>query len=246
MMKLFKQIFGNAGSVNSDQRQAQANQPIFDQKFYSDITNARMQHFQSMSIPLSGKSVIDVGCGIGRFSEMLTEMGADVFCVDGRAENIEKLKEEYPLQKCAVCDVESDEILAHGMFDVVFCYGLLYHLMDPMGFIKNASKMCKELMFIETCITDAIDPVVRLVAEDQKNVTQALQPYGCRPSSSYVIVSLKKSGFKYVYRPTSLPLHPQFEYKLKNDYSYIKKGNLIRDIFVASHSALTNPMLRAV
>ncbi|MGA7750585.1 MAG: methyltransferase domain-containing protein [Gallionella sp.] len=216
---------------------------IFDRDFYKEITDARLRHFESLSLPLSGKSVIDVGCGIGRFSTFLAEQGADVFCVDGRVENIEKLRELYPSRKCAVVDVESSELLEHGNFDVVFCYGLLYHLADPYGFIKNASKICKEMMIIETCIMDAADPVVRLVPEDQQNATQALHTMGCRPSPSYVNTCLKLSGFEYIYKPAILPAHTQFDYKLSNDYSYLKQGRLIRDIFIASRIKIATNLL---
>lgn len=219
--------------------------PIFDRGFYREITEARLKHFESLGLSLSGKTVLDVGCGIGRFSSFLAEQGADVFCVDGRAENIEKLKELYPDRKCAVVDVETPELLAHGSFDVVFCYGLLYHLSDPFGFIKNVSKICKETMIIETCIMDASDPMVQLVFEDQKNATQALHPMGCRPSPSYVQACLKLGGFN-VYKPVTLPQHIQFDYKLTNDCSYLKQNHLIRDIFIASRFEISNSALRRI
>ncbi len=219
---------------------------IFDRDFYKEITNARLQHLESLSLPLTGKSIIDVGCGVGRFSTYLSEKGADVLCVDGRVENIVKLEELYPTRKSAVVDVESTDLLEHGNFDVVFCYGLLYHLSDPHGFIKTASKICKEMMIIETCIMDATDPIMRLVPEDQQNATQSLHPMGCRPSPSYVNACLKLSGFEFIYKPITLPDHPQFDYSLKNDYSYLKQGNLIRDIFIASRIEISNNLLKRI
>lgn len=219
---------------------------IFDREFYREITHARLEHFESLSLPLAGKSVIDVGCGVGRFLNSLTEQGANVFCVDGRCDNIERLKELYPSRKCAVVDVESSDLLEYGHFDVVFCYGLLYHLSDPFGFIKNASKICNEMMIIETCIMDATEPVVRLVPEDQQNATQALHPMGCRPSPSYVNACLRLSRFEYIYKPVVLPAHPQFHYKLNNDYSYMKQGHLIRDIFIASRVRIPSNRIRPI
>lgn len=218
---------------------------IFDQPFYADITEARLEHFKSLSLPLTGKSVVDVGCGIGRLAEAFDDFNCDVLCVDGRPENIQKLKELYPLSKTAVIDFDSEEFFNLGKFDVVFCYGLLYHLSDPFGFIKKAYNICKEVMVIETCIIDSELPEVLLVEEDQTNETQALQQFGCRPSPSYVIACLKLSGFKYVYQPTNLPDHFQFKYKRKNNHSYIRNGHLIRDIFIASHEVIENDNLRA-
>lgn len=243
-MKPVKKIFQELGIIrNNHASDVNSQAPIFDQEFYNDITDARLQHLKSLSLPFSGKSVIDVGCGIGRFSTFFEEQECDVFCADGRAENIEKLRELYPSRKCAVVDVESPDILTYGIFDVVFCYGLLYHLADPFGFIKSTSKICREMIIIETCILDAKEPVLRLVMEDQQNVTQSLHPMGCRPSASYVITCLRLSGFEYIYKPVTLPDHPQFKYKLRNDYSYLKRGHLIRDIFIASRCKITNASL---
>ena len=246
-MNRIKRALKKLGFVKDCQTPVETSQElIFDKNFYKEITNARLRHFESLSLPLSGKSVIDVGCGVGHFSTFLAEQGADVFCVDGRTENIEKLRELYPYRKFVVVDVESSDLLAHGNFDVVFCYGLLYHLSDPFGFIKNASKICKEMMIIETCIMDATDPVVRLVPEDQQNATQSLHPMGCRPSPSYVNTCLKLSGFEFIYKPVTLPAHPQFDYSLKNDYSYWKQGHLIRDIFIASRNKISTNLLRPI
>lgn len=246
-MKQVKRVFKKIGLLKSkNATEDSIKRSIFDHRFYKDITDARSQHFKSMSLPLSGKSVIDVGCGIGHFSEMLAEQCGDVFCIDGRAENIKNLRELYPSRKCAVVDVETPDILMHGTFDVVFCYGLLYHIMDPMGFIKNVSKICHEIMVLETCIMDSKEPMVQLVSEDPENETQALHSTGCRPSTSYVNACLKLSGFEFIYHPVSLPMHPQFDYKLKNDYSYIKQGHLIRNIFIASRNEIVSPMLRLV
>lgn len=218
--------------------------PAFDRPFYADITEARLRHFKSLGLPVSGKKVLDLGCGIGRFSEYFAEQGCEVLCVDGRQDNIEKLKELYPGRKAAVVDLETPGILNYGDFDIVFCYGLLYHLADPFGLIKNAAKICKEIMIIETCITDAIDPVLRLVDEPQSDVTQAVCGVGCRPSPAYVIRCLKLAGFEFIYSPVELPDHEQFRYKKSNDFSHQKKNTLIRDIFIASRRKIESGKLR--
>lgn len=217
---------------------------VFDEGFYRDITAARVEHFKSLGLSVSGKSVIDIGCGVGHFSRVLEEMGADVTCVDGRPENVARLLGLYPGRKAFVVDVETDKLLDLGKFDVVFCYGLLYHLADPLGFIRRAGAMCGDWLILETCIIDSESPVVRLVPEDGANHSQALHAMGCRPSSAYVAFGLKTAGMKHVYVTRSLPSHPQFQYRLENDFSYLKNGNLMRNIFVASRSPIDSPMLK--
>jgi SAM-dependent methyltransferase len=244
-MNKLKSIIGKiSGKNNGGGNQELTTTCDFDLPFYTDITNARIEHLQSLNLPLSGKTVIDVGCGIGRLSDFFAGQGCDIFCVDGRLENIEKLRSLYPGRKAEVVDLETEQILDYGKFDIVFCYGLLYHLADPFGFIKKAQKICNEMMLVETCIADANDCILQLVPEDGDTITQALHAIGCRPSSSYVITCLKLSGFKYIYTPTELPNHVEFSYQRSNDLSYLKKGRLIRDIFIASHQEINNSKLR--
>ena len=216
---------------------------VFDQAFYRDITAARLEHFKSLGLNIRGKSLVDVGCGIGHLSKALADMGAEVLCVDGRKENIAKLRELYPGRKAQVVDVETDALLELGKFDVVFCYGLLYHLADPLGFIRRAATICRQWLIIETCTMDADDPVVRLVAEDAVNFSQALGSIGCRPSSAYVVFCLKLAGMENVYVPSTPPKHAQFRYRLTNDYTDRKNGNLMRNIFVASRASIDSSHL---
>jgi hypothetical protein len=141
-------------------------------------------------------------------------------------------------------DVETDKLLELGKFDVVFCYGLLYHLSDPLGFIRRAAALCADWLILETCIIDAEAPVVELVPEDDANSSQALHAMGCRPSTAYVAYGLKTAGMEHVYVTKSLPRHPQFQYRLENDFSHRKNGNLMRNIFVGSRNPIASPSLQ--
>src|SRR3989338_7266173 len=180
-MRFIKNIFGKIGK-----RLAQRKQEIFpavsvfDQPFYAEFTKAELVHLESLNLPVRGKTVVDIGCGIGRLSDFFVKQDCDVLCMDGRPENIQKLRTYYPSRKAVVVDVETPQILEYGKFDVVFCYGLLYHLMDSFGFIKNAYKMCKEMIILETCITDAHETMVRLVQEGAKDVSQSIYALGSR------------------------------------------------------------------
>ncbi len=219
--------------------------PLFDQPFYREITDARLEHLATLGLPVEGRSVIDVGSGIGRLSEFFAARGCDVLCVDGREDNITQLRAHYPERRAAVVDVETDELVAHGSFDVVFCYGLLYHLSDPLAFLGRAATICRELMIVETCITDSEERVLFLV-DDPDDPTMSLSRVASRPSPPYVVASLRLSGFEHVYSPVRLPRHKDFEYERRNDMSHLRDGNAMRDVFVASRTALELPELRPV
>ena len=224
---------------------ARSDVPLFDQPFYREITEARLEHLATLGLPVQGRSVIDVGCGIGRLSEFFADRGCDVLCVDGREENIAQLRALYPQRRAAVVDVETDQLLEHGHFDVVFCYGLLYHLADPLAFLRRAATICRELMIVETCITDSQERVLFLV-DDPDDPTMALHRVASRPSPAYVATTLRLSGFDHVYSPVQLPRHKDFDYERRNDLSHLRDGNAMRDIFVASRTALDLPAVRAV
>ena len=217
--------------------------PLFDQPFYRAITEARLAHLASLDLPVEGRSVVDVGCGIGSLSGFFVERGCNVLCMDGRPGNIEELRRRYPDRRAEVVDVEGDELLAHGEFDVVFSYGLLYHLADPFGFLLRAGRICRELLILETCITDAEEPLVFLVS-DPDDPTMALRSLASRPSPAYVAAALRAAGFDHLYSPVSLPDHPDFRYRRLGDLAYFRDGRALRDVFVASRSPLELPRLR--
>lgn len=216
---------------------------VFDMPGYLEITQARIAHLASLKLDLSGKSIIDVGCGTGRLTEFLVSQGANVFAIDGREDNIQQLRIFYPNVKADVVDLETDEMLKYGPFDIVFCYGVLYHLSDPLHFIKNAEKLCKYMILIETCITDAWEPICKIEVEDGTNNSQSIHHAGSRPSPAYVVFCLKKAGFPYIYTPKEKPVHPQFHYTKQNSYMSHQNGHLIREIFIASRKKLDNDQL---
>jgi tetraacyldisaccharide-1-P 4'-kinase len=102
--------------------------------------------------------------------------------------------------------------------------------------------MCRELMVIETCTTDAVDPVVFLL-RDVDDPTMSIHAMASRPSPSYVVAALRSAGFDHVYSPTELPDHEDFRYERLNDLAYERDGHNLRQIFVASRSPLDNPRL---
>ena len=82
---------------------------------------------------IKGKSVLEVGCGAGRFTEVMLKAGASVFACDLSAaveanyENCRELSADY-----FVCQADAVKLpVASGSFDFVVCLGVIQHTPSP-------------------------------------------------------------------------------------------------------------------
>lgn len=217
---------------------------VFDSPEALAINRARMLHLESLKLTLAGKSVLDVGCGVGNLTRFFLERNCRVTCIDGRPENIETLKRRLPGVPAYVARVDTDPLVRLGRFDVVFCYGLLYHLENPVDGLRNLASVCDEFLLLETVVSDHELPVVRLLDEPGDTANQALGGLGCRPTPSFVAMALTRAGFGFVYVPVTPPSHPDFQFDWLNNLDCARDNHLLRCVFVASRRELENPQLQ--
>jgi SAM-dependent methyltransferase len=81
---------------------------------------------------LQSQLVLDVGCGAGRFTEVLLEAGARVVAVDASTA-VDACREtcgEHPYLAIVQADLHALPFRP-AAFDRVFCYGVLQHTPDP-------------------------------------------------------------------------------------------------------------------
>jgi SAM-dependent methyltransferase len=214
---------------------------VFDTPEALALNAARMAHLESLGLPLKGKRVLDLGCGVGHLAIRLQQMGCSVVCVDGRAQNIESLRERYPQLEAHVGDVEQD-LSRFGRFDIVFSYGLLYHLENTLQSIRNMAAVCGDLLLLESIVCDHTLPLVR-IDDESKDFNQAMAGLAGRPTPHYVVLGLNRAGFEHVYAPVVPPAHEDFRFDWKNNFDYSRDGHNLRCVFVASRKGLENPRL---
>ncbi len=83
-----------------------------------------------------------------------------------------------------------------------------------------------------------------MVLVDEPRVqNQALGQLGSRRSPSYVVMTLNRVGFPFVYAPRQPPDHPDFRFEWRNDLSISRGVDNLRCIFVASRTRLDSPAL---
>jgi SAM-dependent methyltransferase len=217
----------------------------FDAPDAVSINRGRIDCLSSLKLNLRGKSVLDVGCGVGHLARFFVQQGCEVSCVDARPENIERLKSLYPDLQARVFDLERDGAAGLGTHDIVFAFGLLYHLENPFRALRTLSAAARELLLLETVVSDHPLPLV-VMCEEPTAFNQAVENIGCRPTPSFVALALRSSGFPNVYAPRVLPHHADFQVEWKSDLTDSRDGHLLRGLFIASRHPLNNPNLVAL
>jgi len=199
----------------------------------------RLEHLASLGIDVSGKRVLEVGAGIGDHSHYYIDRGCSLTITEGRPENVDHLRQRYglPIQQL---DLDQPDSVAGAPYEVVHCYGLLYHLSRPAEAIAFLGRQCSGVMFLETCVSFGDERAVNLVSEEAANPTQAVSGTGCRPTRPWVFSELQKH-FPHVYIPRTQPNHAEFPL----DWTAPEKHTAVlsRAVFVASKSAIANPVL---
>ena len=97
--------------------------------------------------------VVDLGCLEGGYAVQFARMGFDTLGIEVRKENIDKCnyaKSHLNLPNLQFAQDDVRNMAKYGKFDVTLCYGLLYHLDDPINFINIISKCTTKMLFLHT------------------------------------------------------------------------------------------------
>ena len=110
--------------------------------------------------PLADLRVLDLACLEGGFAIEFARHGATVVGIEGREANLAKARLARDLLGLRsltfeVGDVRDLSPERHGLFDVVLCAGILYHLDAPdiFDFVERISQVCTRLAVIDTSLS---------------------------------------------------------------------------------------------
>ena len=111
------------------------------------INPLRLAWIQTLA-PLSGKRVVDIGCGGGILSDAMARQGAQVLGADLAVKSL-KVAQLHALE-AGTQGVQYREISAEdlaqeqaGQYDVVTCMEMLEHVPDPSSVVKACSALVK-------------------------------------------------------------------------------------------------------
>lgn len=183
--------------------------------------------------------MLEFGAGVGDHTEFFLDRGCAVTSTDGRIECVEAISSRFPGHSVRVLDANEPappELLPH---EIVYAYGILYHLKEPALALQTMSALCSDMLLLETCVSFGKDAEI-IVADEADDPTQALDGLGCRPTRGWIWERLEEL-FPFVYMTATQPWHEEFPIdwtgKIPSQALYS------RAIFVASRQKIDNALL---
>ena len=200
------------------------------------INLARQQHLASLGLDLQNKRVLEIGAGIGLHTPFFLSRGCEVVVTDARPDNVEEARRRLSGVEVLQLDISTTSDVSYlGRFDLVYCYGLLYHVGNPDQVLARMASVCDGQILLETCVNISTEKTVLAVGDSGGN-NSSWTGSGCRPSRAWVLDQLNQLwGHGYISR--TQPNFPDFVLDWEHD-----KG-MTRSIFVGSKQPLSLPTL---
>jgi 2-polyprenyl-3-methyl-5-hydroxy-6-metoxy-1,4-benzoquinol methylase len=124
------------------------------------------------------KNILELGAFNGYIGAYFQSLGANVHCIEGRQENVNQIKLDYP-QLSVECSNLDVDYWNFGKWDIIINFGLYYHLEHNHKLhLINCLNNCN-LMFFESVIFDSNKPV--LFYRNESGIDQSLGSTGGNP-----------------------------------------------------------------
>jgi SAM-dependent methyltransferase len=211
---------------------------VFTKPDSIEINTARLKHLASLELCIAGKIVLEVGAGIGLHTEFFENLGCGITSTDARLANVDEMRRRYPKRYSLVLDIEDRfSVLSLGMFDIVYAYGVLYHLPNPENALALLAQVCKEFILVESCVSLGDEAAINPVPESSL-INQSMTGIGCRPTRNWYMSKLKKY-FGYAYTTITQPNYRDY----LTDWSDVTTPTPYRAVFIGSKIPIVNKNL---
>ena len=109
-----------------------------DLRYLNNLHSGRFRAIRQLFPFTANKKILDVGCGGGGITNILSEISTDIIGVDFSPAAIEFAKNRYPHLEMRVMDaLDLRKNFAENSFEVVVACDVIEHMDDQDGFMKN-------------------------------------------------------------------------------------------------------------
>ena len=243
--RIFEMVFGTAATPTEPLPWAGKGHLLFWRRtdfhkfHYLRHNSRRLEHLATLQLPIRGKTVLEVGAGLGDHTTFFRDRGCSVTISDARESNLRVARRRYLGIETLNLDLNRPVIDLRRMFDVVCAYGVLYHLHRPDAALDFLSRVCREILLLETIVSRGHEDEVSYVPERAWLESQSVSGYGCRPTRAWVFNRLR-DRFEHVYVPCTQPCHEEFPLNWAVES---RSASPSRTVFIASRTPLNNPQL---
>ena len=111
------------------------------------LINPLRTSYIEKKVDIKGLEILDIGCGGGILSELLSRKGANVTAIDLadgplNVAKIRQKKSQLPIKYRKIST--TDIVKENNQFDVVTCLEMLEHVPDPSIVVKECAQLCKK------------------------------------------------------------------------------------------------------
>ena len=126
---------------------------LSDSNLWKSIKNTVELFYPGSPKENANYSVVDLGCLEGGYSVEFARMGFNTTGIEVRQDNIDKcnyVKQQIGLDNLKFVKDDVRNLKNHGRFDITLCYGLLYHLENPVAYLKTICENTNKLLVLHT------------------------------------------------------------------------------------------------
>ncbi len=147
-MALIKQ---NVTQFDSDVEENEGYKYTTNAKYSSVVANKRIMEEMYKTIPSTTKSLIDIGCGDGTYTNEIKQKypHIEVTGIDPSIKGIAIAKKKYSNITFSDINIYDAEKIAEKKYDLSIFSGVLHHMSDQFLAIKNAKLFSDEMLIIE-------------------------------------------------------------------------------------------------
>lgn len=165
------------------------------------LTPCVRRHFASTIGPLglrAGDRVLELGCGVGRFTRLLLAGGFEVTAVDLSADLVERLRAELGAPerlRVLACAAEDLGDRLSGPFDAAVGFFFLHHLDGFDAVFRGLRGLLAERGKLAFCEPNAFNPLVYLQVTFTPGMSWRGEPGVPRMRRGAVFPALRRHGF---------------------------------------------------